>query len=231
MDAIKEEKEGLEELLANNQEKIEQLQPKVVQLESNLESCSTVKTGLEEERNRLIQQITWQESQLQTVSGSDEAIKSLTDQLANLESANADLNIQVENFATNAKALEDERNRLIQQVSDFESRLQDGANVDELKKKLEGLESANQQLHQQLEELKSTKTEPTQVSYYLSLFCYNVTLLKLKIGLQKSLALKGRLKVLVKDGQFPRKEAFKISSSIFVKKTFSCFLLYRLKRL
>ena len=165
---MKEEKEGLEELLAANQEKIDQLQSKVVQLESTLESFSTVKIGLEEERNRLTQQIAWHESQqLQTISGSDEAIKSLTDQLANLESANSDLNRQAESFAANAKDLEEERNRLIQKISEFETQVrEDGNDVEELKIKLVGLESANKQLHLQLEELKSTKTEPIQVNDY-----------------------------------------------------------------
>ena len=115
-----------------------------------------------------LQQIAWHESQqLQTISGSDEAIKSLTDQLANLESANSDLNRQAESFAANAKDLEEERNRLIQKISEFETQVREGGNdVEELKIKLVGLESANKQLHLQLEELKSTKTEPIQVNDY-----------------------------------------------------------------
>ena len=45
MDALKEEKECYEELIANNQEKIDDLQSKVSQLESTLETCSATKTS------------------------------------------------------------------------------------------------------------------------------------------------------------------------------------------
>jgi hypothetical protein len=52
--------------------------------------------GLEEEKNQLVQHISWLESQTQSKLDTDDAaLKSLTDQLANLQSANADLNRQV----------------------------------------------------------------------------------------------------------------------------------------
>jgi regulator of replication initiation timing len=70
----------------------------------------------------------------------------------------------VENFAASAKNLEEERNRLIQQVSDFESRAEDATVVEDLKKKLDDLESANRHLRQQLEELKLSVSDRTQVS-------------------------------------------------------------------
>jgi predicted nuclease with TOPRIM domain len=43
LDSLKEEKEGLEELLTTNQEKIDQLQTKVEELEANIETCSTTR--------------------------------------------------------------------------------------------------------------------------------------------------------------------------------------------
>jgi len=154
MDSLKEEKEGLEELIANNQEKIDHLQTKVNELESHLESCSIVKTSLEDEKNRLVQQISFYESQ--SKSDSDEAVKSLSDKLVNLESANLELNRQMESYTDNVKHLEEERNRLIQQISAFASR-STTEDVDNLKEKLSNLESANQDLNRQLEELKASE--------------------------------------------------------------------------
>ena len=154
MDSLKEEKEGLEELIANNQEKIDHLQTKVNELESHLESCSIVKTSLEDEKNRLVQQISFYESQ--SKSDSDEAVKSLSDKLVNLESANLELNRQMESYTDNVKHLEEERNRLIQQISEFASR-STTEDVDNLKEKLSNLESANQDLNRQLEELKASE--------------------------------------------------------------------------
>jgi chromosome segregation ATPase len=156
MDSLKEEKEGLEELIANNQEKIDHLQTKVNELESHLESCSIVKTSLEDEKNRLVQQISFYESQ--SKSDSDEAVKSLSDKLVNLESANLELNRQMESYTDNVKHLEEERNRLIQQISEFASR-STTEDVDNLKEKLSNLESANQDLNRQLEELKASKQQ------------------------------------------------------------------------
>ena len=156
MDSLKEEKEGLEELIANNQEKIDHLQTKVTELESHLESCSVVKSGLEDERKRLIQQISFFESQSR--SDSDEAVKSLSEKLVNLESANVDLNRQMESYAINVRNLEEERNRLIQQISEFASH-STKEDVDNLKEKLSNLESANQDLNCQLEELKTSKQQ------------------------------------------------------------------------
>jgi len=157
---MKEEKEGLEELLASNQEKIDQLQTKVADLESNLESCSSIKVSLEEEKDQLVQKLSWLEGQ--SNANADSAVKSLTDQLSQLESMNADLNHQVETFSANAKGLEDERNRLLQQLTEFESRAQDTSVVEGLRLKLEELESANASLRQQLEELKPPQPDPAQ---------------------------------------------------------------------
>ena len=165
---MKEEKEGLEELLTSNQEKIDQLRSKVADLESNLESCSTVKMSLEEEKNQLIQQLSWLEGQSKV--DSDAAVKSLTDQLSRLESMNADLNLQVETFSASAKGLEDERNRLLQQLSEFETSAKDASAVEGLKMKLEELESINRSLRQQLDELKSTHPDPVQAKVSSSKF-------------------------------------------------------------
>ena len=165
---MKEEKEGLEELLTSNQEKIDQLRSKVADLESNLESCSTVKISLEEEKNQLVQQLSWLEGQSKV--DSDAAVKSLTDQLSHLESMNADLNLQVETFSASAKGLEDERNRLLQQLSEFETSAKDASAVEGLKMKLEELESINRSLHQQLDELKSTHPDPVQAKVCSSKF-------------------------------------------------------------
>jgi chromosome segregation ATPase len=151
MDALKEEKEGLEELIANNQEKIDDLQSKVTQLESTLETCSVAKNSLEEERNRLIQQISFYETQ--DHSGSQVELKSLTDKLNHLEAVNSDLNRQMESYSQNMNSLEEERNRLIQQITEFESQ-QSSGNVD-LREKLTLLETTNQDLIRQLEELKA----------------------------------------------------------------------------
>jgi chromosome segregation ATPase len=158
MDALKEEKEGLEELIANNQEKIEDLQTKVTQLESTLETYSTTKNNLEEERNRLIQQISFFENQDHT--GSEVELKSLTDKLNHLETINSDLNRQMESYSLNMNSLEEERNRLIQQITEFESQQSNG-NVD-LREKLSLLETTNQDLIRQLEELKAIP-KPDQV--------------------------------------------------------------------
>ena len=165
---MKEEKEGLEELLTSNQEKIDQLRSKVADLESNLESCSTVKISLEEEKGQLIQQLSWLEGQSKV--DSDAAVKSLTDQLSHLESMNADLNLQVETFSASAKGLEDERNRLLQQLSEFETSAKDASAVEGLKMKLEELESINRSLRQQLDELKSTHPDPVQAKVCSSKF-------------------------------------------------------------
>jgi len=158
MDALKEEKEGLEELIANNQEKIEDLQTKVTQLESTLETYSTTKNNLEEERNRLIQQISFLENQDHT--GSEVELKSLTDKLNHLETINSDLNRQMESYSLNMNSLEEERNRLIQQITEFESQQSNG-NVD-LREKLSLLETTNQDLIRQLEEFKAIP-KPDQV--------------------------------------------------------------------
>lgn len=165
---MKEEKEGLEELLTSNQEKIDQLRSKVADLESNLESCSTVKISLEEEKNQLVQQLSWLEGQSKV--DSDAAVKSLTDQLSHLESMNADLNLQVETFSASAKGLEDERNRLLQQLSEFETSAKDASAVEGLKMKLEELESINRSLRQQLDELKSAHPDPVQAKVSSSKF-------------------------------------------------------------
>ena len=167
-DSLKEEKEGLEELLTSNQEKIDQLRSKVADLESNLESCSTVKISLEEEKGQLVQQLSWLEGQSKV--DSDAAVKSLTDQLSHLESMNADLNLQVETFSASAKGLEDERNRLLQQLSEFETSAKDASAVEGLKMKLEELESINRSLRQQLDELKSTHPDPVQAKVSSSKF-------------------------------------------------------------
>ena len=166
MDALKEEKECYEELIANNQEKIDDLQSKVSQLESTLETCSATKTNLEDERNRLIQQISFYENQ--DHSGSDGELKSLTDKLNHLEAVNSDLNRQMESYSQNVNSLEEERNRLIQQITEFESQQSNG-NVD-LREKLSLLETTNQDLIRQLEELKAVP-KPEQVNL-INLFIF-----------------------------------------------------------
>jgi chromosome segregation ATPase len=93
MDTLKEEKEGLEELIANNQDKMDQLTAKVSELESSLESCSVAKSELEADRGRMLQQIASYEDE--AMSQSDADMKSAAEKLAHLESANADLNLQV----------------------------------------------------------------------------------------------------------------------------------------
>ena len=166
MDALKEEKECYEELIANNQEKIDDLQSKVSQLESTLETCSATKTNLEDERNRLIQQISFYENQ--DHSGSDGELKSLTDKLNHLEAVNSELNRQMESYSQNVNSLEEERNRLIQQITEFESQQSNG-NVD-LREKLSLLETTNQDLIRQLEELKAVP-KPEQVNL-INLFIF-----------------------------------------------------------
>ena len=162
MDALKEEKEGLEELLTTNQEKIEHLQTKVAELESNLESCSSTKSNLEDERNRLSEQISFYENQ--TRFDSNLAVQSLSDKLANLEVANAELNRQLETHALNVGNLEEERNRLIRQINEFES--QSTHDQVDLREKLSSLESRNVDLLRQLDELNAAKeTLPQQVKH------------------------------------------------------------------
>ena len=97
-------------------------------------------------------------------------MKSLTDQLSHLESMNADLNLQVETFSASAKGLEDERNRLLQQLSEFETSAKDASAVEGLKMKLEELESINRSLRQQLDELKLTQPDPVQAKVSSSKF-------------------------------------------------------------
>ena len=166
---MKEEKEGLQELLTTNQEKIDQLQSEVSKLESNLQSFSAIKSNLEDEKGQLTQQLSWLEGQ--SKADSEAAMKSLTDQLSRLESMNADLNLQVETFSANAKALEDERNRLLEQLTEFESSAKDAADIEGLKQKLEELESTNKSLRQQLDELKTAHPDPAQAQVRLHLFC------------------------------------------------------------
>ena len=162
MDALKEEKEGLEELLTTNQEKIEHLQTKVAELESNLETCSSTKSNLEDERNRLSEQISFYENQ--TRFDSNLAVQSLSDKLANLEVANAELNRQLETHALNVGNLEEERNRLIRQINEFES--QSTHDQVDLREKLSSLESRNVDLLRQLDELNAAKeTLPQQVKH------------------------------------------------------------------
>ena len=162
MDALKEEKEGLEELLTTNQEKIEHLQTKVAELESNLESCSSTKSNLEDERNRLSEQISFYENQ--TRFDSNLAVQSLSDKLANLEVANAELNRQLETHALNVGNLEEERNRLIRQINEFES--QSTHDQVDLREKLSSLESRNVDLIRQLDELNAAKERlPQQVKH------------------------------------------------------------------
>jgi chromosome segregation ATPase len=62
----------------------------------------------------------------------------------------------MESCTDNVKHLEEERNRLIQQISEFASR-STTEDVDNLKEKLSNLESANQDLNRQLEELKASE--------------------------------------------------------------------------
>ena len=162
MDALKEEKEGLEDLLTTNQEKIEHLQTKVAELESNLETCSSTKSNLEDERNRLSEQISFYENQ--TRFDSNIAVQSLSDKLANLEVANAELNRQLETHALNVGNLEEERNRLIRQINEFES--QSTHDQVDLREKLSSLESRNVDLLRQLDELNAAKERlPQQVKH------------------------------------------------------------------
>ena len=123
---------------------------------------------MEEEKGQLIQQLSWLEGQSKV--DSDAAVKSLTDQLSHLESMNADLNLQVETFSASAKGLEHERNRLLQQLSEFETSAKDASAVEGLKMKLEELESINRSLRQQLDELKSTHPDPVQAKVSSSKF-------------------------------------------------------------
>ncbi len=95
----------------------------------------------------------------------------------------------MENFAASAKNLEEERNRLIQQVSDFESRAEDATVVEDLKKKLDDLESANRHLRQQLEELKLSVPDQTQV-----ITCNRASSVKFLMGWQP---------LCFKPGRFP----------------------------
>ena len=173
MDALKEEKEGLEELLTTNQEKIEHLQTKVAELESNLESCSSTKSNLEDERNRLSEQISFYENQ--TRFDSNLAVQSLSDKLANLEVANAELNRQLETHALNVGNLEEERNRLIRQINEFES--QSTHDQVDLREKLSSLESRNVDLLRQLDELNAAKeTLPQQVKHSINFLMCKIVL-------------------------------------------------------